>query len=159
MRYTREWKEAKNFVTFSFLEENDNEDVEVKECGVTLICDEDIQEADLSMLQGLPTPTQHGGMLRLYSGVNDNSKQGVKCEPVGDCIIYIAITKPLYCRRWSTIWSNLLNPTSNDRDGSCSLMDTVPTWDVDLVFVVVHGGGGEGNNNKLGCGLGLRWMV
>ena len=56
--------EAKNFVTFS-LEEN-NEDVEVKEFGVRLICDEDIeQEADLSMLQGLPTPTQHGGFLRL----------------------------------------------------------------------------------------------
>ncbi|GJX08279.1 NB-ARC domains-containing protein [Tanacetum coccineum] len=58
------WKEAKNFVTFSF--EEDNEDVEVKECGVRLIRDEDIkQEADLSMLQGLPTPTQHGGVLRL----------------------------------------------------------------------------------------------
>ncbi|GKD67261.1 NB-ARC domains-containing protein [Tanacetum coccineum] len=65
-RYTRGWEESKNFVTFSFLEEN-NEDVEVKECGVRLICDEDIQqEADLSMLQGLPTPTtQHGAMLRL----------------------------------------------------------------------------------------------
>ncbi|GKE07446.1 NB-ARC domains-containing protein [Tanacetum coccineum] len=65
---TREWKEAKNFVTFSVFEE-DNEDVEVKECGVRLICDEDIQqEADLSMFQSLPTPTQHGGMLGLYYG-------------------------------------------------------------------------------------------
>ncbi|GKB26385.1 NB-ARC domains-containing protein [Tanacetum coccineum] len=62
-RSIREWKEAKNFVTFSFFEEN-NENVEVKECGVRLICDEDIeQEAHLNMLQGLPTPTQHGGML------------------------------------------------------------------------------------------------
>ncbi|GKE88056.1 NB-ARC domains-containing protein, partial [Tanacetum coccineum] len=63
---TGAWKKAKNFVTFSFLEEN-NEDVEVKECGVRLICDEDLkQQADLSMLQGLPTPSQHGGTLRLY---------------------------------------------------------------------------------------------
>ncbi|GKC30726.1 hypothetical protein Tco_1038020 [Tanacetum coccineum] len=62
--YTWKWKEAKKFVTFCF--EENNEDVEVKECGVRLICDEDIQqEADLSMLQGLPTPTQHGGMLGL----------------------------------------------------------------------------------------------
>ncbi|GJT24126.1 NB-ARC domains-containing protein [Tanacetum coccineum] len=68
LHYTRniwEWKEAKNFVTFSFFEEN-NEDVEVKECGVRLIYDEDIEkEVDLSMLQGLPTPTRHGGMLDL----------------------------------------------------------------------------------------------
>ncbi|GJR34174.1 NB-ARC domains-containing protein [Tanacetum coccineum] len=70
LSYTRDtwgWKNAKNFVTFSFFEEN-NEDVEVQECGVRLICDEDIeQEANLSMLQGLPTPTQDGGMLRLYN--------------------------------------------------------------------------------------------
>ncbi|GKB34382.1 NB-ARC domains-containing protein [Tanacetum coccineum] len=67
-RHTRKWKEAKNFVTFSVFEEN-NEDYEVKECGVRLICDEDIQQgADLSMLHGLPTPTQHGGMLNIYSG-------------------------------------------------------------------------------------------
>ncbi|GKB35742.1 NB-ARC domains-containing protein [Tanacetum coccineum] len=68
LHYTKstwEWKEAKNFVTFCFAE--NNEDVEVKECGVRLICDEEIQqEADLSMLQGLPTPTtQHGAMLGL----------------------------------------------------------------------------------------------
>ncbi|GJX69037.1 NB-ARC domains-containing protein [Tanacetum coccineum] len=51
LKYTRStwaWGEAKNFVTFSFFE-NNNEDVEVKEYGVRLICDEDIQqEADLS---------------------------------------------------------------------------------------------------------------
>ncbi|GKC37652.1 NB-ARC domains-containing protein [Tanacetum coccineum] len=64
-RKTREWKEAKNFVTFS-LEEN-NEDVELKEFGARLICDEDIQqEAHISMLQGLPIPTQHGGGLSLF---------------------------------------------------------------------------------------------
>nr|GEV45066.1 NB-ARC domains-containing protein [Tanacetum cinerariifolium] len=37
-----EWKEAKNFVTFSF--EENNEDYEVKEFGVRLICDEDVQQ-------------------------------------------------------------------------------------------------------------------
>ncbi|GJW54819.1 NB-ARC domains-containing protein [Tanacetum coccineum] len=60
------WEEANNFVTFSFFE--GSKDVEVKECGVRLICDEDLEkEADLSMLQCLPTPTtQHGGILRLY---------------------------------------------------------------------------------------------
>ncbi|GJU41489.1 NB-ARC domains-containing protein [Tanacetum coccineum] len=63
-KYLRKWNKAKNFVTFSFVE--NNEDYEVKECGVRLICDEDIkQEADLSIFQGLPTPTQHGGMLGL----------------------------------------------------------------------------------------------
>nr|GEV37759.1 NB-ARC domains-containing protein [Tanacetum cinerariifolium] len=58
-------EEAKNFVTFCF--EENNEDVEVKECGVRLICDEDIQQGThLNMLQGLPTPTtQHGGILGL----------------------------------------------------------------------------------------------
>ncbi|GJT99588.1 NB-ARC domains-containing protein [Tanacetum coccineum] len=60
-RDTREWKEAKDFVTFC-LEEN-NEDVEVKEWGVRLICDEDIQQG--TDLMSLPTPTQHGGMLSL----------------------------------------------------------------------------------------------
>ncbi|GKA86653.1 NB-ARC domains-containing protein [Tanacetum coccineum] len=54
-----------------FLKKENNEDIEVKECGVRLIYDEDIQqEADLSMLQGLPTPTQHGGVLCLYGGVS-----------------------------------------------------------------------------------------
>ncbi|GKB73372.1 NB-ARC domains-containing protein [Tanacetum coccineum] len=57
--YTWKWKEAKNFVTLCF--EENNEDVEVKECGVRLICDEDL----LSMLQDLPTPSQHGGAMRL----------------------------------------------------------------------------------------------
>ncbi|GKA96971.1 NB-ARC domains-containing protein [Tanacetum coccineum] len=61
LHYTRDiwkWKEAKNFVTFSF------EDFEVKEMGVRLVYDEDIQkERNLSFLQGLPPPTQHGGFL------------------------------------------------------------------------------------------------
>nr|GEV60852.1 NB-ARC domains-containing protein [Tanacetum cinerariifolium] len=44
------WEEAKNFVTFGF--EENNEDVEVKEFGVRLICDEDLElEADLSILE------------------------------------------------------------------------------------------------------------
>ncbi|GJY06503.1 NB-ARC domains-containing protein [Tanacetum coccineum] len=61
--YRRKWEEAKNFVTFYL---RDNEDVEVKECGVRLVCDEDLQqETDSSMFQGLPTPTQDGGFLRL----------------------------------------------------------------------------------------------
>nr|GFA04940.1 NB-ARC domains-containing protein [Tanacetum cinerariifolium] len=54
---TWKWEEAKNFVTFSFFEEN-NEDVEVKECGVKLICDEDSQ-------QEVPTASQHGGAISL----------------------------------------------------------------------------------------------
>ncbi|GJW58508.1 NB-ARC domains-containing protein [Tanacetum coccineum] len=64
LHYTRnaeEWNEANNFVTFSF--EENNEDIEVKECGVTrLICDGDPQQDDtnLTMLQDLPTLSQHG---------------------------------------------------------------------------------------------------
>ncbi|GKB52400.1 NB-ARC domains-containing protein [Tanacetum coccineum] len=72
LHYTnRTWKldKAIFFVSFSFFEKN-NEDVEVKECGVRLICDEDIQQGThLSMLQGLPT--QHGGMLRLFGWSGD----------------------------------------------------------------------------------------
>ncbi|GKF90330.1 hypothetical protein Tco_0264293 [Tanacetum coccineum] len=61
------WKEAKNFVTFSFFEEN-NEDVEVKECGVRLICDEDLEQdvTNMNMFQDLPTPSQHGGAMDFY---------------------------------------------------------------------------------------------
>ncbi|PWA81671.1 NB-ARC domains-containing protein [Artemisia annua] len=67
---TWRWKEAKHFVTFCF--EENNEDVEVKECGVRLICDEDIQqERDVTMLQGLPIPTQHGGVFSLIYGPLD----------------------------------------------------------------------------------------
>ncbi|GJS49536.1 NB-ARC domains-containing protein [Tanacetum coccineum] len=66
-RSTWAWKEAKNFVTFCF--ENEDEDFEVKEMGVRLVYDEDVeQETDISMLQGLPTPIQHGGALSLYDG-------------------------------------------------------------------------------------------
>ncbi|GJZ34432.1 NB-ARC domains-containing protein [Tanacetum coccineum] len=57
LRYTRgitRWEEAKNFVTFSF--EENNEDVEVKECGIRLICDGDVH-------QDLPTLSQHGGAI------------------------------------------------------------------------------------------------
>ncbi|KAI3745665.1 hypothetical protein L6452_08068 [Arctium lappa] len=62
-----EWMEAKNFVTFSF-EENDQ--VEVKEFGVRLVFEEDIQgeETGLSIPQDLPTPTQDGGYITIYKG-------------------------------------------------------------------------------------------
>ncbi|PWA38740.1 NB-ARC domains-containing protein [Artemisia annua] len=64
---TWKWNEAKNFVTFCF--KDADEDFKVKEMGVRLVYVEDIeQETDLSMLQGLPTPTQHGGSLSLYDG-------------------------------------------------------------------------------------------
>ncbi|PWA75712.1 NB-ARC domains-containing protein [Artemisia annua] len=64
-RSTRRWKEGKNFVTFCF--EENNEDVEVKECGARLICDGDLQQDDtnLSMFQDLPTLSQHGGAMSL----------------------------------------------------------------------------------------------
>ncbi|PWA74775.1 NB-ARC domains-containing protein [Artemisia annua] len=67
MSGTREWKEAKNFVTFCF--EENNEDVEVKEFGVRLICDGDLQQdvTNLSMFQDLPTLSQHGGAMS-YNG-------------------------------------------------------------------------------------------
>ncbi|GJZ45966.1 NB-ARC domains-containing protein [Tanacetum coccineum] len=66
---TREiWKleEAKNFVTYCFYED---EDIEVKEMGVRLFCDEDLdQQVDLSMFEDLPTLSQHGGVLCLFGG-------------------------------------------------------------------------------------------
>ena len=46
-------EEAKNFVTFCF---DENEGIEVKEMGVRLVWDEDLdQEADLSMFQDIPS--------------------------------------------------------------------------------------------------------
>ncbi|GJW42677.1 NB-ARC domains-containing protein [Tanacetum coccineum] len=66
---TKEWKEANNFVTFYF--EENNEDIEVKECGARLVCDGDLEQdvTNLSMLQDLPTLSQHGGAMCL-SGVD-----------------------------------------------------------------------------------------
>ncbi|GKD35520.1 NB-ARC domains-containing protein [Tanacetum coccineum] len=67
LRYTTEtsreydWKEVKNFVTFG----SEDEDIEVKEMGVRLVCDEDLNQVDLSMLQDLPTLSSHGGMISL----------------------------------------------------------------------------------------------
>ncbi|GJR42664.1 NB-ARC domains-containing protein [Tanacetum coccineum] len=55
------WKEVKNFVTFG----SEDEDIEVKEMGVRLVCDEDLNQVDLSMLQDLPTLSPHGGMISL----------------------------------------------------------------------------------------------
>ncbi|GKE44436.1 NB-ARC domains-containing protein [Tanacetum coccineum] len=57
------WKKAKNFVTVS-LEEN-NEDFEVKESGVRLIGD----VSNLTMFHDLPTLSQHGGAICL-TGTN-----------------------------------------------------------------------------------------
>ncbi|GJW08291.1 hypothetical protein Tco_1570714 [Tanacetum coccineum] len=63
LRYTTEtsreydWKEVKNFVTFG----SEDEDIEVKEMGVRLVCDEDLDQVDLSMFQDLPTLSPHGG--------------------------------------------------------------------------------------------------
>ncbi|GKE45523.1 hypothetical protein Tco_1472807, partial [Tanacetum coccineum] len=61
-----DWMEAKNFVTFSF-KENNEDIVEVKECGERLICDGDSEQdvTMLSMLQDLPTSSQHGGAIFL----------------------------------------------------------------------------------------------
>ncbi|GKA24937.1 NB-ARC domains-containing protein, partial [Tanacetum coccineum] len=60
-RDRRGWNEAKNFVTFCF---KDYEEIEVKECGVRLVCDEDVEQdvTNLSMLQDLPNLSQHGGV-------------------------------------------------------------------------------------------------
>ncbi|GJZ25646.1 NB-ARC domains-containing protein [Tanacetum coccineum] len=65
----RGWKKAKNFVTFC-LEEN-NEDVELKEVGVRLICDGDLQQGltYLSMLQDIPAISQHGGAMNYYGTI------------------------------------------------------------------------------------------
>lgn len=52
------WMDAKNFVTFSF---RGFANIEVKECGVRIICQEDImEEKSLNMMQGLLNPTQDG---------------------------------------------------------------------------------------------------
>nr|GFA11381.1 hypothetical protein [Tanacetum cinerariifolium] len=61
LHYQRGWMRARNFVKFCF--EENNEDVEVKECGARLIFDEDREQdvTNLSMLQDLPTLSQHGG--------------------------------------------------------------------------------------------------
>ncbi|GJT90896.1 NB-ARC domains-containing protein [Tanacetum coccineum] len=60
----REWEEAKNFVTFFF--EEKYEEIEVKECGVRFVYYEDLQQdTNLSILQDLPTLSQHGGAMIL----------------------------------------------------------------------------------------------
>ncbi|PWA86058.1 NB-ARC domains-containing protein (chloroplast) [Artemisia annua] len=59
------WEKAKNFLTFCFKEKY--EGIEVKEMGVRLVWDEDLdQEADLFMFQDLPTLSEHGGTLYLF---------------------------------------------------------------------------------------------
>ncbi|GKC24149.1 NB-ARC domains-containing protein [Tanacetum coccineum] len=60
---TQRWKKAENFVTFCFKE--NNEDIQVKEFGVTLLYHGDLEQdvTNLSMLQDLPTLSQHGGSI------------------------------------------------------------------------------------------------
>ncbi|GJZ24052.1 NB-ARC domains-containing protein [Tanacetum coccineum] len=59
-------KKAENFVRFCF---DEDEDFEVKECGVRIVCDEDLDEdVDLSMFEDFPTLSQHGGALCLFRG-------------------------------------------------------------------------------------------
>ncbi|GJT26297.1 NB-ARC domains-containing protein [Tanacetum coccineum] len=49
------------------ISETQYERYEVKECGARVVCDEDLeQDANLSMLQDLPTLSQHGGGINLY---------------------------------------------------------------------------------------------
>ncbi|GKE52021.1 hypothetical protein Tco_1487177 [Tanacetum coccineum] len=55
-----EWKEAKNFVTFCFLE---NEDIEVKVCGARVVCDEDLEQDIINVFDRL---SQRGGVMYLY---------------------------------------------------------------------------------------------
>ncbi|GKC73543.1 hypothetical protein Tco_1119426, partial [Tanacetum coccineum] len=60
----RKLKRAKNFVTYCFYED---ETIEVKECGVRLVCDEDLdEEGELTMFEDVPTLSQHGGALCLF---------------------------------------------------------------------------------------------
>ncbi|PWA47544.1 NB-ARC domains-containing protein [Artemisia annua] len=75
-RDTKVWKYAKNFVKLCFGENYDHggcgyfyedKSIEVKECGVRLICDEGYEGIwKMSMLQDLPTLSQHGGAINLY---------------------------------------------------------------------------------------------
>ncbi|PWA37008.1 NB-ARC domains-containing protein [Artemisia annua] len=75
-RDTKVWKYAKNFVKLCFGENYDHggggyfyedKSIEVKECGVRLICDEGYEGIwNMSMLQDLPTLSQHGGAINLY---------------------------------------------------------------------------------------------
>ncbi|XP_024964214.1 TMV resistance protein N-like [Cynara cardunculus var. scolymus] len=58
------WQEAKNFVTFSIVHDDD---LEVKECGCRLVFDEDIEETtNFSLTQDLPTPTEEGGAIQMW---------------------------------------------------------------------------------------------
>ncbi|PWA41983.1 NB-ARC domains-containing protein [Artemisia annua] len=68
-RDTWKWKEAKNFCTFCFKE---NEGYEVKEMGVRVVCDEDLNQeaADLSMFHDLPTLSEQSGALCLFGDMN-----------------------------------------------------------------------------------------
>ncbi|XP_071703969.1 disease resistance protein RUN1-like [Rutidosis leptorrhynchoides] len=61
--FTRKLKKAEKFVTFTF---NGGEFVDVKECGVRLVYDEDKHKGiDLSTIQDIPTPTKDDGYFGL----------------------------------------------------------------------------------------------
>ncbi|KAI3745662.1 hypothetical protein L6452_08065 [Arctium lappa] len=68
-RQNWELMKAKNFVTFS-LEDYGGHDFEVKEFGVRLVFDEDLQreETGLSITEDLPTPTQDEGYITIWKG-------------------------------------------------------------------------------------------
>nr|GEW03205.1 hypothetical protein [Tanacetum cinerariifolium] len=73
LQYTRvtwNWKEAKNFVTFCFKE--DNEDIEVKECGARVVCDGDLHQdvTNLSMFEDLSTHHNMVGELACWGLVD-----------------------------------------------------------------------------------------
>ncbi|GKD05028.1 NB-ARC domains-containing protein [Tanacetum coccineum] len=62
-KVTESWEEAKKFVTFCFHENH----VELKECGVRFVSDDDLEQDDtnLSMLLDLSALSQHGGSICL----------------------------------------------------------------------------------------------
>ncbi|GJY50405.1 NB-ARC domains-containing protein [Tanacetum coccineum] len=59
-------EEAENFVTYCF---DENETIEVKECGARIVCDEDLdEEGELTMFEDVPTLSQHGGVSCRFRG-------------------------------------------------------------------------------------------
>ncbi|GJS44145.1 NB-ARC domains-containing protein [Tanacetum coccineum] len=137
LRYTRDtrgWKEAKKFVTFSFFVEND-EDVEVTEFGVRLICDKDLeQETDLSMFQSLPTPTtQHGGMLSVY-GKYDGLLDWSWCDFEISLGVFVL---------WGFQKVDVSKKMTNSEDDGCGGGEGSTRWPVMVEGKIGGVGGGE----------------
>nr|XP_043619973.1 disease resistance protein RPV1-like [Erigeron canadensis] len=87
------WQEAKNFVTFSF---GDNKDVEVKNCGVRLVCDddEDLQEEEtvLSMMtQHLQSNNPHTAILAHVTG--DGKKRRIWSHCHSEILMEISLMR------------------------------------------------------------------